>query len=162
MGVGGAFRRKQRVALRPALSLGVVFSLFALAAAPVAAGADRHLSGGGTATISQVAFNVTIEGDGAGSGSFNCLMAGRSAFVLGAFNLQHLMKVEAHPTKASVSGSVVTFSGPGFLIMDGNTKMAVDIEVWADAGTQQQFQLNVLKVGKMPVEQMLTGHFQLS
>jgi hypothetical protein len=161
MGVGGAFRRKQRVALRAALSLGVLLSLFALASAPVAASADRHLSGGGTATMSQVAFNVTIESGGAASGSFNCLMAGRSAFVLGAFGLEHLMKVEAHPTTASVDGTTVSFSGPGFLIMDGNTKQAVDISVLANASTQQ-FQLTVVGVGAMPVEHMLTGHFQLS
>ncbi len=160
MGVADAYRRKQRVALRGAFSLGVVLSLFALAAAPVAAGAGLHLSGGGTATISQVAFNVTIESGGAASGSFNCLMAGRSAFVLGAFGLDHLMKVEAHPTKASVTGATVSFSGPGFLIMDGNTKQAVDIEVWANA-TTQQFQLTVVHVGAMPIEHMLTGHFQL-
>jgi hypothetical protein len=161
MGVGGAFRRKQRVALRWALSLGVVLSLCALAAAPVAAGAGLHLSGGGTATISQVAFNVTIESGGAASGSFNCLMAGRSASVLGAFGLNHLMKVEAHPTAATVNGTIVSFSGPGFLIMDGSIKQAVDIEVWTNAATQQ-FQLTVVGVGAMPVEHMLTGHFQLS
>jgi hypothetical protein len=163
MGIGGAFRRKQRVALRWALSLGVVLSLFAWAATPAAAGAGVHLSGGGTATISQVAFNVTIEGGGAASGSFNCLMAGRSAFVLGTFGLKHLMKVEAHPTAASLdsTGTTVSFSGPGFLIMDGDTKQAVDIQVWANANTQQ-FQLTVVGVGAMPVEHMLTGHFQLS
>lgn len=161
MGVASASRRKQRVALRGAFSLGVVLSLFALAAAPVAAGAGLHLSGGGTATISQVAFNVTIESGGAASGSFNCLMAGRSASVLGAFGLEHLMKVEAHPTAASMNGSTVSFSGPGFLIMDGNTKQAVGIDVTANA-TTQQFQLTVVGVGTMPVEHMLTGHFQLS
>jgi len=160
MGVADAYRRKQRVALRGAFSLGVVLSLFALAAAPVAAGAGLHLSGGGTATISQVAFNVTIESGGAASGSFNCLMAGRSAFVLGAFGLEHLMKVEAHPTAANLTGTTVSFSGPGFLIMDGNTKQAVDIKVWANA-TTQQFQLTVVGVGAMPIEHMLTGHFQL-
>jgi len=163
MGVGRAFRRKQQAALRWALSLGVVLSLFAWAATPVAAGAGLRLSGGGTATISQVAFNVSVDSGGAASGSFNCLMAGRSAFVLGAFGLKHLMKVEAHPTAASVdsSGATVSFSGPGFLIMDGNTQQAVDIQVWANA-TAQQFQLTVVGVGAMPVEHMLTGHFQLS
>ncbi len=160
MRVADAFGRKQRGALRLGLSVGVVLSLFALTTAPAVADAGLHLSGGGTATISQVAFNVTIESGGAASGSFNCLMAGRSAFVLGAFELDHLMKVEAHPTAASVTGATVSFSGPGLLIMDGNTKKAVDIEVWANA-TTQQFQLTVVNVGAMPIEHMLTGHFQL-
>src|SRR5258708_3284979 len=86
-----------------------------LAAPPVSAASTQHLSGGGTATISQVAFNVTIEAGGGASGSFNCLMAGRSGWVLSAFGLSHLMKVQAEPPAAKVSGSVVTFSGPGFL-----------------------------------------------
>jgi hypothetical protein len=161
MGVADPYRRNQRMVLRGALSLGMVLSLFALAAPPVVASTERHLSGGGTATISQVAFNVTIEGGTAASGSFNCLMAGRSAFVLGAFGLEHLMKVEAHPTAASVTRTTVSFSGPGFLIMDGNIKQAVEIGVVANASTQQ-FQLTVVGVGTMPVEHMLTGHFQLS
>jgi hypothetical protein len=43
-----------------------------------AAGDANHLSGGGTASIPQVAVNVTVDGAGAASGSFECLMAGRS------------------------------------------------------------------------------------
>src|SRR3989442_15178312 len=95
--------------------------LLMMSAPPVSAASSHHLSGGGTATISQVAFNVTYDTSGKASGSFNCLMAGRSAFVLGAFGLQHLMKVQAQPTAARVDAktSIVTFSGPGFLIMDG-------------------------------------------
>ena len=133
--------------------------LLLIAAAPVAAASSRHLSGGGTATISQVAFNVTIEGSAA-SGSFNCLMAGRSAWVLPPFGLSHLMKVQAHPTAASVTGTKITFSGPGFLIMDGNRKMQIHIVVRANVATQH-FQLTVVEVGAMPEEWMLTGHFEL-
>jgi hypothetical protein len=131
-----------------------------LVAAPVSAASTQHLSGGGTASISQVAFNVRIDGSGGASGSFNCLMAGRSAFVLPAFELSHLMKVQAEPTAGGVKGSVVTFSGPGFLIMDGNSKMPIHVDVWADVA-KQKFQLTVAGVGAMPVETMLTGHFGL-
>jgi hypothetical protein len=134
-----------------------------LAAAPVSAASTQHLSGGGTASISQVAFNVSIDGSGGASGSFNCLMAGRSAFVLPAFGLSHLMKVQAEPTAAKVTGSVVNFSGPGFLIMDGNTKMRIHVSVWADVATQQ-FRLAVVELGAaglMPPEKMLTGNFEL-
>src|SRR5207245_7901843 len=87
--------------------------LLLIAAAPVAAASSHHLSGGGTATISQVAFNVTIEGSAA-SGSFNCLMAGRSAWVLPPFGLSHLMKVQAQPSAATVTSTIVPFPGPGF------------------------------------------------
>jgi len=51
-----------------------------------------HLSGGGTASISQVAFNVSVDGSGGASGSFECLMAGRSSSALVAFNLAHIMR----------------------------------------------------------------------
>jgi hypothetical protein len=144
---------------RAALAGGFAALLLVMWAAPVSASSAQHLSGGGTATISQVAFSVTIEGSTA-TGSFNCLMAGRSAFVLPPFGLSHLMKVQAEPTAAGVKGSVVTFSGPGFLIMDGNTKMPIHVRVWADVATQQ-FQLSVVEVGAMPKETMLTGHFEL-
>jgi len=144
---------------RAALPGGLAVLLLVIAAAPVSASSTRHLSGGGTATMSQVAFNVTIEGSAA-SGTFNCLMAGRSAWVLPPFGLSHLMKVQAHPTAASVTGTKITFSGPGFLIMDGNRKMQIHIVVRANVATQH-FQLTVVEVGAMPEEWMLTGHFEL-
>ena len=71
-------------------------------ATPASASSTLHLSGGGTTTISQVAFNVTFDTSGKASGSFNCLMAGRSASVLSAFNLSHLMKVQAELTAVVV------------------------------------------------------------
>ena len=131
-----------------------------LGAVPVAAGSSLHLGGGGTATISQVAFNVTIDASGAASCTFNCLMAGRSAFVLSAFGLHHLMKVQAKPNAGSVDGSIVRFSGPGFLIMDGRTAQPIHVQVWADVATQS-FQLTVVEVGSMPVETMASGGFEL-
>jgi hypothetical protein len=130
-----------------------------LAAAPVSAASTQHLSGGGTASISQVAFNVRIDGSGGASGSFNCLMAGRSAGVLSDFGLSHLMKVQAEPTGAKVTGPVVTFWGAGFLIMDGAKTQPIHVQVWADVA-HQQFQLTV-GGANMPIETMLTGHFEL-
>ena len=69
--------------LRRLLPVALVAGLLVLGAGQArAAGNANHLSGGGTASISQVAMNVTLEGAGSASGSFECLMAGRSAFVL--------------------------------------------------------------------------------
>jgi hypothetical protein len=121
--------------------------------------ATAHLSGGGTASISQVAMNVFFDGAGFASGSFNCLMAGRSAFVLGDFGLSHIMKVQATPTAGSVSGSTATFSGPGTLITDGQ-RMAIDVSVSVNV-TTQQFQLTVIQVGAMPVETFSSGGVEL-
>ncbi len=119
-----------------------------------------HLSGGGTASISQVAMNVTIADSGSASGSFECLMAGRSSFVLGAFGLSHIMDVHATPTSGSVSWPVVRFSGPGRLTMDGGQHVSIDVTVWANVLTQQ-FQLTVVQVGAMPVESFMSGGITL-
>ena len=122
--------------------------------------AAARLSGGGTADISQVAMTVAVGDSGAASGSFLCLMAGRSAFAIADFGLAHVMAVHATPTSGSVSGTVVTFSGSGHLILDGSQKVDVDVDVWVDVATQT-FQLTVHGVGTLPVETLLTGRFSL-
>jgi hypothetical protein len=133
---------------------------FAASAKTAVAAPEARLSGGGTASISQVAFNVSISSSGTASGSFECLMAGRSSFVLGAFGLSHIMQVNATPTAGSISGSVVSFSGPGKLIMDNGQHQSIQVSVWADVATQQ-FQLTVARIGSMPVETFISGGISL-
>jgi hypothetical protein len=147
--------------VRLGLVAGVALALWAQSA-PAATG---HLSGGGTASVgglafSQVAMNVSFGDSGSASGSFNCLMAGRSKGVLANFGLSHIMKVQATPTTGSVSGSIATFSGPGFLIMDHGQHMNIDVSVWVNVATQQ-FQLTVIQVGAMPVETFASGGVNL-
>ena len=142
-------------------ALPLVAALIAVSAQPALAAGDAHLAGGGTATISQVAFNVTVTDSGTASGSFTCLMAGRSAFVLPAFGLAHIMKVQATPSAGSVAGKTVTFTGPARLIMDNGQHLGVHVRLWANAATQQ-FQLTVVEVGTLPVETMLTGKFSVN
>lgn len=138
----------------------VVGVLSTSVASSSAASGSWHLSGGGTADISQVAMNVAFDGSGSARGSFECLMAGRSGFVLGAFGLEHNMIVHARPTAGSVSGSQATFSGTGSLILDGSQKMDIHIRVSVDVETQS-FQLTVAEVGTLPVETLETGHISL-
>jgi hypothetical protein len=146
---------------RTLVAAGVTLAaVFLFAAQSAVAAPAAHLSGGGTASISQVAFNVSLDGSGGASGSFECLMAGRSAFVLGAFGLSHIMQVHATPTAGSISGSVVSFSGPGELIMDGGQHQPIHVSVWANVATQQ-FQLTVVEVGAMPVETFVSGGISL-
>jgi hypothetical protein len=148
--------------LRAVLRVSVLAALMAFVPSnAVAASGGHHLSGGGTASISQVAMNVTIDGSGSASGSFQCLMAGRSGFVLGDFGLAHNMIVHATPTSGSVAGSIVTFAGAGSLILDGHQKMDIHVRVTADVATQS-FQLTVVEVGTLPVENLLTGRLGLS
>ncbi len=135
-------------------------AVFVFATGSATAATAGHLSGGGTATISQVAFNVSVDGSGGASGSFDCLMAGRSSFVLGAFGLSHIMHVHATPTAGSISGSTVSFSGPGKLIMDGGQHQSLEVTVWANIATQQ-FDLTVVGIGSMPVETFVSGGISL-
>jgi hypothetical protein len=144
------------------LRLTTVAALLAFAPAKAVASPDvHHLSGGGTASISQVAMNVTVNGSGSASGSFECLMAGRSGFVLGDFGLVHNMIVHATPSSGSVSGSVVSFAGPARLTLDGRQHVDVHVQVSADVGTQS-FQLTVVEIGTLPVETLESGHIAMS
>jgi hypothetical protein len=138
----------------------VVVAVAVTGAPGAPAATSGHLSGGGTASISQVAFNVSLDGSGGATGSFECLMAGRSKGVLGAFNLAHIMQVHATPTAGSISGSVISFTGPGTLIMDGGQHQSIHVSVWANIATQQ-FQLTVIEVGAMPVETFMSGGISL-
>jgi hypothetical protein len=139
----------------------VIGALLTSAGSLSAANGSWHLSGGGTASISQVAMNVTIDGSGSARGSFECLMAGRSGFVLGDFGLAHNMIVHATPSSGSVVGSVATFSGTGSLILDGSQKMDIHVRVWANVATQS-FQLTVVEVGTLPVETLQSGQISVS
>lgn len=134
--------------------------LLATAASSPAANGSWHLSGGGTADLSQVAFNVRIDGSGNAKGSFECLMAGRSAWTLPAFALERNMIVHAWPTEGTVSGSLVEFTGPGQLVADGQ-KIAIHVDVWANVLTQQ-FELTIVELGGgPPVETLESGHISL-
>src|ERR687887_678113 len=147
---------------RTLLRVTMVAALLSLAPAGAAAAPTvHHLSGGGTASISQVAMNVSIGGSGSASGSFECLMAGRSGFVLGDFGLVHNMIVHATPSSASVAGSIVTFAGTGRLTLDGSQHMGIHVQVSVDVATQS-FQLTVVEVGTLPVETLLSGQLALN
>jgi hypothetical protein len=144
---------------RKLVAVGVVLAaVFVFATQSGAAPTAGHLSGGGTASLSQVAFNVRLDGSGGASGSFECLMAGRSSFALSAFGLSHIMQVHVTPTAGFISGSTVMFSGSGELIMDGGQHQPIDVvSVWADVATQT-FQL---EMGSMPPETFVSGGISL-
>jgi hypothetical protein len=145
---------------RALAAFAVVVAVAVTGAQSAPAATSGHLTGGGTASISQVAFNISLDGSGGASGSFTCLMAGRSAFVLGAFGLAHIMHVHATPAAGSISGSTVSFTGPGELIMDNGQHMPIHVSVWANVATQQ-FQLTVIEVGAMPMETFASGGISL-
>ena len=147
------------------LALGAVLGL--IAAAPAVAARPSHLHGGGSASISQAAFNVRFDVAGSASGSFECLMAGRSSFVLPTFGLVHIMAVHVWPDAGSVSGSLATYSGLAQLILDKGPALKVEADVWADTATQS-FQLTLFGDPLPPggvtpgIETMAKGGFSLS
>jgi len=120
----------------------------------------HHLTDGGTASISRFAMNVNFAASGSATGSFECLMAGRSAFVLPPFGLAHSMIVHATPTAGSVSGTKASFSGPGRLTLDGKVKMNIRVSVQVDVAAQT-FELTVVEVGAMGLETMQSGHLTM-
>jgi hypothetical protein len=147
-----------RTLLRRVAALAVL--LLAASAQPTLAADGHRLTGGGTASISQVAMNVNFAAAGSVTGSFECLMAGRSAFVLPPFGLAHSMIVHATPTAGSVSGTKASFSGPGRLTLDGKVKMNIHVKVQVDVATQT-FELTVVEVGSMGLETMQSGHLTM-
>jgi len=146
-------------ALRLRAAAYAALAVVVLAAPAQARPGTMHLTGGGTATFSQLAVNVAIGPSGSASGSFECLMAGRSAFILPS-SLAHNMIVHATPTAAIVAGSVVTFTGPGRLTMDGTQKMDIHVSVRVDVAAQS-FELTVIEVGPMGIEYMRSGKLVL-
>ena len=93
---------------------------------------------------------VSIDEAGRASGSFECLMAGRSAFALADFGLEHIRAVHATPTTGSMDGSVARFAGPARLIMDHGQALDVHVHVWVDVATRR-FQLTVDEMGSLPM-----------
>ena len=147
-------------ALRVRVAACAALAVLVVAAPAQARPGTMHLTGGGTATFSQLAVNVVIGPSGSASGSFECLMAGRSAFVLPPFGLAHNMIVHATPTAATVAGSVVTFTGPGRLTMDGTQTLDIHVSVTVDVAAQS-FELTVVEVGPMGLEFMRSGKLTL-
>src|SRR5204863_269566 len=105
-------RKFLRGALRPRVAACAVLTIVVLAAPAQARPGTMHLTGGGTATFSQLAVNVVIYPSGSASGSLECLMAGRSAFVLPPFGLAS-GTIAVHPNSASVEGEFTAMSGGG-------------------------------------------------
>jgi hypothetical protein len=97
----------------------VVTAVVALAASGEASAASPIANGGGRGSVdgvtpfSQFGFGVRFGAAGAASGSFNCLMAGSSAFP----GFEPLMKVSGSVTGGSVevAAGTASFTGSGTL-----------------------------------------------
>jgi hypothetical protein len=105
----------------------VVIAGIALAGSGEASAASPFANGGGRGTVdgvtpfSQFGFGVRFGEVGAASGSFNCLMAGSSAFP----GFEPLMKVSGNVTGGSVdpAAGTASFTGSGTLNLGPSGRM---------------------------------------
>jgi hypothetical protein len=140
----------------------------ALAASGPASAASPVANGGGRGTIdgvtpfSQFGFVVRFDGAGAASGSFNCLMAGSSAFP----GFEPLMKVSGSVTGGSVDAAAGTasFTGSGTLNLGPSGRMEALFLVSVSKGGPGVGKLHLTVLAPffpVPEESVLTGQISI-
>jgi hypothetical protein len=140
----------------------------ALAASGPASAASPIANGGGRGTIdgvtpfSQFGFVVRFDGAGAASGSFNCLMAGSSAFP----GFEPLMKVSGSVTGGGVDAAAGTasFTGSGTLNLGPSGRMEAIFLVSVSKGGPGVGKLHLTVLAPffpVPEETVLTGQISI-
>jgi hypothetical protein len=146
----------------------VIVAVVALAASGQASAASPTANGGGRGTVdgvtpfSQFGFGVRFGGAGAASGSFNCLMAGSSAFL----GFEPLMKVSGSVTGGSVDvgAGVASFTGSGTLNLGPSGRMDALFLVGVHAGGAGVGKLHLTVLAPffpVPEETVLTGRISI-
>jgi hypothetical protein len=146
----------------------VFVALVVLTASGQAAAASPIASGGGRGTVdgvtpfSQFGFGVRFGAAGAASGSFNCLMAGSSAFP----GFEPLMKVSGSVTAGTVDAAAGTasFTGSGTLNLgpSGSMDALFLVSVREGGAGVGQLHLTVLDpFFPVPEETVLSGHISI-
>lgn len=99
--------------------LALLLAAFAGSPLPATAQGSLHVNGGGTATgadtSSQFGMGVLLDGNGAASGQFTCVMAGRSAMTSMGLSL---MAVQGPVTTGMATLEGATFGGIGTVTMN--------------------------------------------
>jgi hypothetical protein len=146
----------------------VVIAVVALAASGAASAASPIATGGGRGTVdgvtpfSQFGFGVRFGAGGAASGSFNCLMAGSSAFP----GFEPLMKVSGSVAGGSVDTAAGTawFTGSGTLNLgpSGHMNALFLVSVREGGAGVGKLHLTVLSpFFPVPEETVLAGHISI-
>jgi hypothetical protein len=140
----------------------------ALAASGPASAESPVANGGGRGTIdgvtpfSQFGFAVRFDGAGAASGSFNCLMAGSSAFP----GFEPLMKVSGSVTRGTLDAAAGTasFTGSGTLNLGPSGPMEALFLVSVSKGGPGVGKLHLTVLAPffpVPEETVLTGQISI-
>ena len=148
----------------------IIIAVVALAASGEAAAASASpiANGGGRGTVdgvtpfSQFGFGVRFGAAGAASGSFNCLMAGSSAFP----GFEPLMKVSGSVTGGSVdvAAGTASFTGSGTLNLGPSGRMDALFLVSVREGGPGVGKLHLTVLAPffpVPEETVLTGQISI-
>jgi hypothetical protein len=146
----------------------VIIAVVALAAGGQAYAASPVVNGGGRGTVdgvtsfSQFGFGVRFGAAGAASGSFNCLMAGSSAFP----GFEPLMKVSGSVTggNVSVAAGTASFTGSGTLNLGPSGRMHALFLVRVREGGAGVGKLHLTVLAPffpVPEETVLTGQISI-
>jgi hypothetical protein len=153
---------RRLAALLAAAAVAVAASGPASAASPVASGGGRGTIDGVT-PFSQFGFAVRFDGaGGAASGSFNCLMAGSSAFP----GFEPLMKVSGSVTGGNVDAvaGTASFTGSGTLNLGPSGRMEALFLVSVREGGPGVGKLHLTVLAPffpVPEETVLTGQISI-
>ncbi len=146
----------------------VMIAVVALAASGESFAASPSANGGGRGTVdgltpfSQFGFGVRFGVAGSASGSFNCLMAGSSAFA----GFEPLMKVSGNVTAGSVNAATGTasFTGSGTLNLGPSGRMDALFLVGVREGGPGVGKLHLtvlVPFFPVPEETVLTGQISI-
>jgi hypothetical protein len=146
----------------------VMIAVVALAASGESFAASPSANGGGRGTVdgltpfSQFGFDVRFGAAGSASGSFNCLMAGSSAFA----GFEPLMKVSGSVTGGSVNAAAGTgsFTGSGTVNLGPSGRMDALFLVGVREGGPGVGRLHLTVLAPffpVPEETVLTGQISI-
>ena len=147
----------------------IIIAVVALAASGEASAASPTIAtGGGRGSVdgvtpfSQFGFGVRFDAAGAASGSFNCLMAGSSAFP----GFEPLMKVSGSVTGGSVdvAAGTASFTGSGTLNLGPSGRMDALFLVSVREGGPGVGKLHLTVLAPpfpVPEETVLTGEISI-
>jgi hypothetical protein len=154
-------RRLAAVVIIAVVALAASGEASAASASPIANGGGRG-SVDGVTPFSQFGFGVRFGAAGAASGSFNCLMAGSSAFP----GFEPLMKVSGSVTGGSVdvAAGTASFTGSGTLNLGPSGRMDALFLVSVREGGPGVGKLHLTVLAPffpVPEETVLTGEISI-